>query len=71
MPMTVNEIRVHGATNTRRGFLSHLFNPLIADVSNAPATVGDVMGNLQVLSAKLSGLRTYTTLSYFLCPTTY
>ena len=57
MPMTIHEIRVHGATNTRRTFLDPLLRPLVADGQDSPSTVGEVMTKLQVLSAKLSGLR--------------
>lgn len=57
MPMTIHEIRLHGATNTRRAFLDPLLQPLVADGDGAPATIGEVMGRLQLLSAKLSGLR--------------
>jgi outer membrane protein insertion porin family len=57
MPMTINEIRVHGATNTRRTFLDPLLGPLVANGKDAPSSVGEVMAKLQVLSAKLSGLR--------------
>lgn len=57
MPMTVNEISVHGAKNIRRGFLDPIFSPLLRDGSSAPSTVGDVMAKLQMASSKLSGLR--------------
>ncbi|KAG6195257.1 hypothetical protein E4U22_005188 [Claviceps purpurea] len=57
MPMTVNEISVHGAKNIRRGFLDPIFSPLLSGSPNAPQTVGDVMGKLQIASGKLSGLQ--------------
>ena len=57
MPMTVNEIRVHGASNTRRGFLDPLFHPLVAGQPDSPSTIGEVMGKFQIASAKISGLR--------------
>ena len=57
-PMTVNEIRLHGATNTRTNFLDPIFHPLVADASNSGSTIGDVIGKLRVVSAKLDGLRT-------------
>ncbi|KIE01689.1 outer membrane protein, partial [Metarhizium majus ARSEF 297] len=57
MPMTVNEISVHGAKNIRRGFLDPIFSPLLRDGSGAPSTVGDVMAKLQMASSKLSGLQ--------------
>lgn len=58
--MSIHQIRVHGATNTRRGFLDPLFDPLIASHPEAPSTIGEVMGRLQIANAKLSGLRGLT-----------
>lgn len=57
MPMTVNEISVNGAKNIRRGFLDPIFSPLLSGSPNAPQNVGEVMGKLQMASAKLSGFR--------------
>jgi outer membrane protein insertion porin family len=57
MPMTINELRIHGASNTRRGFLDPLFQPLLAGNRDAPSTIGEVMASLQVVNAKLGGLR--------------
>lgn len=62
-PMTIHQIRVHGATNTRRGFLDPLFDPLVASHPDAPSTIGEVMGKLQIANAKLSGLRMSTSKS--------
>lgn len=59
MPMTVNEIRVHGASSTRRGFLDPLFHPLVAGHPDSPSTIGEVMGRLQITNAKLSALRMF------------
>lgn len=56
--MTVNEIRVHGATNTRTGFLDPVFQPLVGAETNASSTIGDVIAKLRVASGKLDGLRT-------------
>ncbi|KAG9254711.1 surface antigen-domain-containing protein [Emericellopsis atlantica] len=58
-PMTVNEIRIHGASNTRRGFLDPLFGPLTAGKDSAPATIGEVMGSLQVANNKISNLQIF------------
>ncbi|KAG5929199.1 hypothetical protein E4U42_006859 [Claviceps africana] len=57
MPMTIHEISVNGAKNIRRGFLDPIFSPLLSGRPDAPQTVGDVMGKLQVASGKLSGLQ--------------
>ena len=56
-PMTVNELRVHGAVNTRTNFLDPLFQPLVADEQNHSSTVGEVIDKLRVASLKLDGLR--------------
>lgn len=56
-PMTINELRIHGAVNTRTNFLDPIFQPLIADASNASSTVGDVINSLRIASNKLDGLR--------------
>lgn len=59
MPMTVNEVRVHGATNLRRGFLDPLVQPLVdSNASSLPSTVGEVTEKLRDLNSKLNGLRT-------------
>lgn len=61
-PMTVNEIRVHGATNTRTGFLDPIFAPIVGDAQNSSSTIGEVIARLRVASGKLDGLRTSTKL---------
>lgn len=58
-PMTINEIKVHGATNTRTTFLEPIFRPLVGDAQNSGSTIGDVIGKLRVASAKLDGLRRF------------
>ena len=57
MSMTVHQVRVHGATNLRRGFLDPILKPLVGDGSDAPSTMGEVLAHLQLASSKLSGLR--------------
>ncbi|KPM39601.1 hypothetical protein AK830_g6972 [Neonectria ditissima] len=59
-PMTLNEIRVHGATNTRNDFLEPIFRPLVGDAQNSGSTIGDVIAKLRVASAKLDGLQIFT-----------
>ena len=54
--MTVNELRVHGAVNTRMEFLDPIFHPLVADKNNQNSTVGGVVDSLRVISNKLDGL---------------
>lgn len=55
--MTVNELRVHGAVNTRMEFLDPIFRPLVADKNNENSTVGGVVNTLRIASQKLDGLR--------------
>lgn len=57
--MTVHEIRLHGATNTRTDFLDPLLRPLVSDEQNAGSTIGDVVAKLRIVSNKLDGLRTF------------
>ncbi|KAF5024208.1 hypothetical protein F66182_3722 [Fusarium sp. NRRL 66182] len=58
-PMTVNELRVHGATNTRTNFLDPIFQPLVGDGQNANSTVGGVIDNLRIASNKLDALQIF------------
>ncbi|KAG8671142.1 hypothetical protein FPOAC2_04466 [Fusarium poae] len=58
-PMTVNELRVHGAVNTRMEFLNPIFHPLVADKTNENSTVGGVVNNLRIASQKLDGLQIF------------
>lgn len=57
--MTIHEIRLHGATNTRTDFLDPLFGPLVSDEHNTGSTIGDVVSKLRVVSNKLDGLQIF------------
>jgi outer membrane protein insertion porin family len=57
MPMTVNEVRLHGATNTRRSFLEPIFQSVYGNNDTTPTNMGEVMASLQILSSRLSALR--------------
>ncbi|KAK7220787.1 hypothetical protein V2G26_008790 [Clonostachys chloroleuca] len=59
IPMTINELRVHGATNTRRSFLDPVLAPLVSKDPESPSTLGEVVAGLQIASAKLSGLQIF------------
>ncbi|PHH54797.1 SAM50-like protein SPAC17C9.06 [Ceratocystis fimbriata CBS 114723] len=50
-PLTVNRVRIHGATNVRHGFLNPIIAPLVDD--NDATTVGDVLLKLRDVSHKL------------------
>ncbi|KAH8899835.1 hypothetical protein GQ53DRAFT_740860 [Thozetella sp. PMI_491] len=52
-PTTINSIEVHGAKNTRHGFLDPVFQPLVDDSKNADTTLGDVLLRLQEVTGKL------------------
>ncbi len=52
-PTTINSIEVHGAKNTRKGFLDPVFQPLVDEAQNANTTLGDVLQRLQEASGKL------------------
>ncbi|KAK2039184.1 surface antigen [Colletotrichum somersetense] len=55
-PMTINRLQVHGATNTRRGFLDPIFQPLLADDANTNSTLGQVAARLGEARGKLERL---------------
>ncbi len=52
-PTTINSIEVHGANNTRKGFLDPVFEPLVRDSQNVDTTLGDVLLRLQEATGKL------------------
>ncbi|WQF86758.1 Putative bacterial surface antigen (D15), surface antigen D15 [Colletotrichum destructivum] len=55
-PMTINRLQVHGATNTRRGFLDPIFQPLLAEDVNSNSTLGEVAARLGDARGKLERL---------------
>lgn len=52
-PATINSIQVHGAKNTRKGFLDPLFAPLVDNSRNAGTTLGEVLAGIQEVTDKL------------------
>ena len=52
-PTPINSIEVHGANNTRKGFLDPVFEPLVRDSQNVDTTLGDVLLRLQEATGKL------------------
>lgn len=58
-PATINSLEVHGAKNTRKGFLDPLFKPLVDDSRNTGTTLGEVLERLQVVSGKLDRFGRY------------
>ncbi|PNH41338.1 hypothetical protein VD0004_g5772 [Verticillium dahliae] len=55
-PMTVHNLTVHGAPNTRRAFLDPILSPIVAPSANAATTLGDISYRLQTASSKLDRL---------------
>ncbi|KAJ3940707.1 uncharacterized protein N0V96_009721 [Colletotrichum fioriniae] len=55
-PMTINRLQVHGATNTRRGFLDPIFTPLLTEDVNSSSTLGEVAARLGDARGKLERL---------------
>ncbi|KAL0933660.1 surface antigen [Colletotrichum truncatum] len=55
-PMTINRLQVHGATNTRRGFLDPIFKPLLTEDVNSSSTLGEVAARLGEARGKLERL---------------
>ncbi|KAK3991561.1 surface antigen-domain-containing protein [Cladorrhinum sp. PSN332] len=54
-PASIASIEVHGATNTRRSLLDHVFKPLVeASSPNSTATLGEVLDRLSIATRKLS-----------------
>ncbi|KAL5606459.1 hypothetical protein BROUX41_002870 [Berkeleyomyces rouxiae] len=56
-PLTVNRVRIHGATNVRHGFLNPIIAPLVHD--NDATTVGDVLLKLRDASHKLDSFELF------------
>lgn len=54
--MTINRLQVHGATNTRRGFLDPIFTPLLTEDVNSSSTLGEVAARLGDARGKLERL---------------
>lgn len=52
-PATINSIEVHGARNTRKGFLDPIFAPLVGDSRNTGTTLGEVLAGVQAATSKL------------------
>lgn len=54
--MTINRLQVHGASNTRRGFLDPIFTPLLTEEANSSSTLGEVAARLGDARGKLERL---------------
>lgn len=52
-PATINSIEIHGAKNTRQGFLDPLFAPLVSNKRNVGTTLGEVLASIEQVTEKL------------------
>lgn len=53
-PTSINSLEVHGATNTRRSLLDHVFKPLVEDSAEPGTTLGQVLTSVQAATKKLA-----------------
>ncbi|KAK4158842.1 surface antigen-domain-containing protein [Cladorrhinum sp. PSN259] len=53
-PASIASVEVHGATNTRRSLLDHVFKPLTDSSTNSNSTLGEVLDRVGVATRKLS-----------------
>lgn len=53
-PASINSLEVHGATNTRRSLLDHVFNPIVEDLAQGGTTLGQVLDRVALATKKLS-----------------
>ncbi|KAK3331891.1 surface antigen-domain-containing protein [Cercophora scortea] len=53
-PVALSSISLHGAKNTRRSLLDHVFNPLVRESASADTTFGDVLARLSIANQKLA-----------------
>ncbi|KAM7182961.1 mitochondrial outer membrane beta-barrel protein Tob55, variant 2 [Naviculisporaceae sp. PSN 640] len=52
-PATLRSIEIHGARNTRRSLLDHVFNPVIEESAKGTTTIGELLAQLNQASNKL------------------
>lgn len=57
-PATLRSIEIHGARNTRRSLLDHVFNPVIEESARGPTTIGELLARLNQALNKLYRLGT-------------
>ncbi|KAL2262782.1 hypothetical protein VTK26DRAFT_76 [Humicola hyalothermophila] len=53
-PASINTLEVHGATNTRRSLLDHIFKPLVEDSAAAGTTLGQIVNGIGAATKKLA-----------------
>ncbi|KAI2636810.1 outer membrane protein, OMP85 family [Xylaria nigripes] len=53
LPVTLSQIQIHGAKNTRKSFLNPLFQPLVGDNRNANYTLNQLLNEVGDAVAKL------------------
>ncbi|KAK3503854.1 mitochondrial outer membrane beta-barrel protein Tob55 [Neurospora crassa] len=53
-PATVNSIEIHGANNTRRGLLDHVFKPVVEETTSPTTTLGEALARISTATQKLT-----------------
>jgi outer membrane protein insertion porin family len=53
-PSSITSLEVHGASNTRRSLLDHVFKPLVEDSADPGTTLGQVLTSVQAATKKLA-----------------
>ncbi|EAQ84725.1 hypothetical protein CHGG_08739 [Chaetomium globosum CBS 148.51] len=53
-PASISALEVHGATNTRKSLLDHVFQPVIEDTAPPGTTMGQVLDRITAATKKLS-----------------
>ncbi|KAK3294942.1 surface antigen-domain-containing protein [Chaetomium fimeti] len=53
-PASISSLEVHGATNTRKSLLDHVFKPVLEDTAPAGTTMGQVLDRVTAATKKLT-----------------
>jgi hypothetical protein len=53
-PASISSLEVHGATNTRKSLLDHVFKPVIDDTAPPGTTMGQVLDRVTAATKKLA-----------------
>ncbi|PYH28496.1 Yip1-domain-containing protein [Aspergillus neoniger CBS 115656] len=54
LPCTISSVEVHGARNTRRGFLERIFDPLLSSNQDRPYTLSEALREVSARADKLN-----------------
>ena len=67
-PATVNSIETHGANNTRRGRLDHVFKPVVEETASPTTTLGEALARISTATQKLTRFGARPLLLHLLFP---